>query len=43
VIPGIPQGRLGDPSNIAAAVRFIIEADYLTGATIDINGGMIGV
>ena len=40
VLPGIPQGKLGDPSNIASAVRFIIEADYLTGSTIDINGGM---
>ena len=40
VIPGIPQRRLGDPSNITAAVRFLIEADYLTGASVDINGGM---
>jgi NAD(P)-dependent dehydrogenase (short-subunit alcohol dehydrogenase family) len=40
VIPGIPQGRLGDPATIAAAIRFIIEADYLTGATLDVNGGM---
>jgi acetoacetyl-CoA reductase len=42
VLPGIPQGRLGDPANIAAAVRFIIHADYLTGVTLDINGGIIG-
>ncbi|MFH0980275.1 MAG: SDR family oxidoreductase [Planctomycetota bacterium] len=42
VPPRIPQGRLGDPASIAAAVRFIIEADYLTGATIDVNGGMLG-
>jgi acetoacetyl-CoA reductase len=42
VIPRIPQGRLGDPANIAAAVRFAIEADYLTGAALDINGGMLG-
>lgn len=42
VLPRIPQGRLGDPANIAAAVRFIIAADYLTGATIDVNGGMVG-
>lgn len=40
VIPGIPRGGLGDPSNIAAALRFFIEADYLTGATLDISGGM---
>jgi acetoacetyl-CoA reductase len=42
VIPRITQGRLGDPANIAAAVRFIIDADYLTGATIDVNGGILG-
>lgn len=42
VIPGIPQQRLGDPTNITAAIRFIIEADYMTGATIDMNGGMFG-
>ncbi len=43
VLPRIPQGRLGDPHDIAAAVRFIIAAGYLTGATIDINGGMLGI
>jgi NAD(P)-dependent dehydrogenase (short-subunit alcohol dehydrogenase family) len=42
VLPGIPQGKLGDPANIAAAVSFIIDADYLTGITLDINGGIIG-
>jgi NAD(P)-dependent dehydrogenase (short-subunit alcohol dehydrogenase family) len=42
VLPGIPQHRLGSPANIASAVRFIIEADYLTGATLDINGGIFG-
>jgi len=41
VIPNIPQGHLGDASNIVAAINFIINADYLTGATIDINGGII--
>jgi acetoacetyl-CoA reductase len=43
VLPRIPQGRLGDPADIVAAIRFIIAADYLTGATLDINGGMIGL
>lgn len=42
VLPRIPKNQLGDPANIVAAVRFVIDADYLTGATIDINGGMIG-
>jgi acetoacetyl-CoA reductase len=41
VLPTIPIGELGDPANITAAIRFIIDADYFTGATLDINGGMI--
>jgi acetoacetyl-CoA reductase/3-oxoacyl-[acyl-carrier protein] reductase len=41
VLPNIPVGRLGDPSNIAQAINFLINADYITGATIDINGGII--
>lgn len=43
VLPQIPQRRLGDPQNITEAVQFLIRADYLTGATLDINGGMVGV
>jgi NAD(P)-dependent dehydrogenase (short-subunit alcohol dehydrogenase family) len=42
VIPRIPMGRLGDPSNIHAAVEFLIGADYVTGATLDMNGGIVG-
>jgi NAD(P)-dependent dehydrogenase (short-subunit alcohol dehydrogenase family) len=42
VLPQIPQHRLGDPQNITEAVQFLIRSDYLTGATLDINGGMIG-
>jgi len=41
VLPSIPMGRLGDPAGIAAAIRFLIEADYMTGAMLDINGGML--
>ncbi|MBN1226206.1 MAG: SDR family oxidoreductase [Deltaproteobacteria bacterium] len=41
VIPGIPVGHLGDPSNILEAVKFLVNADFITGATIDINGGII--
>ena len=42
VLPGIPKGKLGDPSNIASAIRFLIDADYVTGATLDMNGGIVG-
>jgi NAD(P)-dependent dehydrogenase (short-subunit alcohol dehydrogenase family) len=37
----IPLGRIGRPGDVAAAVRFLAspEAAYITGATIDVNGG----
>jgi 3-oxoacyl-[acyl-carrier protein] reductase len=40
-IAGIPLGRLGRPEEFAALVHFLasIDAGYLTGATIDLNGG----
>jgi len=38
----IPVGRLADPSEIAAVVAFLIsdKASYITGETINANGGM---
>ena len=36
----IPSGKFGDPSNIYNAVKFVIEADYMTGSSLDINGGI---
>jgi acetoacetyl-CoA reductase len=36
----IPMGRFGQPEDIAQAVRFCIENEYMTGATLDINGGV---
>ena len=36
----IPMGRFGKPEDIAQAVRFCIENEYMTGATLDINGGV---
>ena len=37
----IPLGRAADPSEIASAIAFLSSSDgaYLTGATIDVNGG----
>jgi len=36
----IPMGRLGRAAEVAHAVGFLCEADYVTGATIHVNGGM---
>jgi acetoacetyl-CoA reductase/3-oxoacyl-[acyl-carrier protein] reductase len=40
IIQTIPQKQLGNPSNIFNAVNFLVESDYTTGTTIDINGGL---
>ena len=39
----IPLGRAADPSEIASAIAFLASPDgaYLTGATIDVNGGCL--
>ncbi len=39
----IPLGRAAEPSEIAAAVAFLASKDgaYITGATIDVNGGCL--
>lgn len=41
IVATIPVGRLGDPDDIARSVMFLIEdeAGFITGATLDINGG----
>ncbi|MFC3040297.1 3-oxoacyl-[acyl-carrier-protein] reductase [Virgibacillus xinjiangensis] len=39
----IPLNRLGTPESVANVVRFLVseEADYITGQTIHIDGGMV--
>jgi 3-oxoacyl-[acyl-carrier protein] reductase len=36
----IPVGRIGQPEDIWLAVKFIVECDYFTGQTIDVDGGI---
>ena len=37
----VPMKRLGETTDVAAAVLFLVaHADYITGATINVNGGM---
>jgi acetoacetyl-CoA reductase len=42
VIAKIPMGRLGQASEIARAVQFLVDDDagYITGSVISVNGGM---
>lgn len=39
----IPMGRAAEPTEIAAAIAFLASPDstYITGATIDVNGGVL--
>ena len=41
IVADIPVGRLGEPSEIARVVDFLVEADagFITGANIPVNGG----
>ncbi|MEO1433180.1 MAG: SDR family oxidoreductase [Cyanobacteria bacterium J06633_8] len=39
MIDKIPLGRMGKPEEIWQAMRFIIECEYFTGSTIEVNGG----
>jgi 3-oxoacyl-[acyl-carrier protein] reductase len=41
VAASIPLGRIGQPEDVAQAVRFLVSpgAGYLTGTVIDVNGG----
>jgi acetoacetyl-CoA reductase len=41
IVAKIPVGRLGKPEDIARAVLFLVadEAEFITGATLSVNGG----
>lgn len=38
-VQSIPVGRIGQPEDIWLGVKFVLECDYFTGETIDIDGG----
>lgn len=43
LIKSVPMGRLGSPKDVANLVVFLAsdKSDYITGQTINIDGGMI--
>ncbi len=36
----IPVGRMGNPEDVAKAVAFLIESDYITGEVLRVDGGL---
>lgn len=39
-ISRVPLGRQGAPEDVGQAVRFVVEADYLTGSVVSVDGGL---
>ncbi|MGA2914788.1 MAG: SDR family oxidoreductase [Sedimentisphaerales bacterium] len=39
ILSHIPAGRTGSPDEVAQAVKFLIENDYITGQVINVDGG----
>ncbi|MDD5011338.1 MAG: SDR family oxidoreductase [Phycisphaerae bacterium] len=42
ILSHIPAARTGSPAEVASAVKFLIENDYITGQIINIDGGKAG-
>ena len=42
ILAGVPLGRIGQPEDIANAVKFLVseESAYITGHILAVNGGM---
>jgi NAD(P)-dependent dehydrogenase (short-subunit alcohol dehydrogenase family) len=40
ILQNIPMQKLGNPDNIFNAIEFLRKSDYITGTSIDINGGL---
>ncbi len=39
LLAGLPLGKIGDPSDIAKAVVFLAEAEFITGQVLSVDGG----
>lgn len=40
IVAQIPVGKLGDPGNIIQTVEYLVSNEYITGTSIDLNGGL---
>jgi acetoacetyl-CoA reductase/3-oxoacyl-[acyl-carrier protein] reductase len=40
ILSSIPMNKFGDPINIYNAIEFLRASDYISGSSIDINGGL---
>ncbi|HYX91235.1 MAG TPA: SDR family oxidoreductase [Myxococcaceae bacterium] len=40
LVAAVPLKRIGTPEDIWRAVKFILECDYFTGRTVDVDGGL---
>lgn len=40
ILKAIPLGRVGKVEDVASAVAYLVEADYITGEVIKVDGGM---
>lgn len=41
IVPMIPLGRIGQPEDVAKAVKYLcVDGDYVTGQTLNVNGGV---
>jgi 3-oxoacyl-[acyl-carrier protein] reductase len=40
-LEAIPLGRFGEPSEVAEAVAYLAEAHYVTGAVLQVDGGIV--
>ena len=36
-----PVGRIGTPEDVAKAFAYLADADFITGQTIAVNGGIV--
>ncbi|WP_410500064.1 pteridine reductase [Chitinibacter sp. S2-10] len=39
ILGSIPMGRIGQPDDLAQAIHFLLEASYLTGVVLPVDGG----